>query len=76
MRGAKLYAQGRLIVRAVLAKDEASQLFAQLLGLFRIVGGTEAFGQLKECLFLLTDFNSLLDKLTRTLCANTFAQCY
>src|ERR1700680_4113150 len=48
---------------ALLTKDEPSQLIAQLLDLFRIIGRAEAFGQLEECLFfLLAGLDSLLDK--------------
>jgi len=47
----------------LLAKDETTQLVAQLLDLFRIIGGAEAFGQLKErLLLLLSRFDSLLDQ--------------
>jgi hypothetical protein len=48
---------------ALLPKDEATQLVAQLLYLLRIISGAEALGQLEECLFLLlTRFDSLLDQ--------------
>lgn len=48
---------------ALFTKDKAAQLVAQLLHLFRIAGGAEAFRQLEECfLFLLLGFDSLLDE--------------
>jgi len=47
----------------LVAKHEAAQLVSQLLDLFRVVGGAEAFRQLEECfLFLLLGFDSLLDE--------------
>jgi hypothetical protein len=47
----------------LFAKDEASQLIAQLLDLLGIAGGAETFGQLEKCfLFLLLGFDSLFDK--------------
>src|SRR3981081_3919396 len=53
----------RLQSGALLTKDEPSQLIAQLLDMFRIIGRAEAFGQLEECLFfLLAGLDSLLDK--------------
>src|SRR5579864_7700439 len=50
--------------QALFTKHEASQLVSQLLDLFRVAGGAEAFRQLEECfLFLLLGFDSLLDEL-------------
>ena len=50
--------------QALFTKDEASQLISQLLDLFRVAGGAEAFRQLEECFFfLLLGFDSLLDEL-------------
>ncbi len=44
-------------------EDKAAELVAQLLGLLRIVGDAETFGQLEECFFfLLAGFDSLLDE--------------
>ena len=52
-----------LLIWFLLAKDETTQLVAQPPDLFRIIGGAEAFGQLKErLLLLLSRFDSLLDQ--------------
>jgi len=47
---------------ALLTKDEAAELVAHNLDLLGIAGGTESFGELEECLFLLPPrFNAFLD---------------
>ena len=47
----------------LFTKHEASQLVSQLLDLFRVASGAEAFRQLEECfLFLLLGFDSLLNE--------------
>jgi hypothetical protein len=52
-----------LDLRHSFAKDEASQLIAQLLDLLRIGGGPEAFRQMEECfLFFLLGLDALLDE--------------
>jgi hypothetical protein len=62
-RGAEAKSRSSWINPALLAKDEASQLIAQLLDLLGIAGGAETFGQLEKCFFfLLLGFDSLLDE--------------